>query len=413
MRVWKLGALALAMVFGAAATSSVSAAPTVQVERFGNVYGVSVCGKMSLRGSAHCYAKVVTDARGNIKEWTPAAGLTRNVTPSGFGPLDLYGAYGISPAKGNPGTGPTIAIVDAYGYTNAETDLNKYRTQYGLGACTTANGCFKKVNQNGVQGSYPRVDVGWGQEQALDLDMASAMCPNCKILLVQASNSYLNSLAAATNTAAKLGAVVISNSYGGDEAGTTSYENAWDHPGVAVTVSTGDYGYGVQFPASSPHVVAVGGTHLVRNGAGWAETAWTGAGSGCSGVYGILGSTQTSATDTGCPNRALADVSAVADPNTGVAVYGPVSRTRSGWMVFGGTSVAAPLVGGIYALARSAGNYVVATYPTTKLYGASGTAFRDIISGNNGTCPTNQWCNARAGWDGPTGRGTAQGTSAF
>ena len=406
MKLLKLGALALATFVGVAATSSASAMPT-QVERMGNVFTVSVCGKMSARGTAHCYAKVVTDARGNIREWTPAAGLTRNAVPSGFGPTDLRQAYGISPATGNPGSGPTIAIVDAYGYASAESDLNVYRSQYGLGPCTTANGCFKKVNQNGVQGSYPRADTGWAQEQALDLDMASAMCPNCKILLVQASNSYLNSLAAATNTAAKLGAVVISNSYGGDEAGTTSYESAWNHPNVAVTVSTGDYGYGVQFPASSPHVIAVGGTHLTRAGTSWAETAWSGAGSGCSGVYGILASTQSTGT-TGCPNRALADVSAVADPNTGVAVYGPVTRSRSGWMVFGGTSVSAPLIGGIYGATGG-----IVSYPTTKLYGASSSAFRDIVSGSNGSCPTTQWCNARAGWDGPTGLGTAQGGSAF
>ena len=407
MKFLRLGAFALATILGVAVTSSAPAAPGLQVERMGNVFTVSVCGKFSAPGTAHCYARVVTDARGNIREWTPAAGLTRNAVPSGFGPVDLRAAYGISPASGNPGSGPTIAIVDAYGYTNAEKDLGVYRAQYGLGTCTTANGCFKKVNQNGQQGSYPRVDTGWSQEQALDLDMASAMCPNCKILLVQANSASLSALAAATNTAAKLGAVVISNSYGGSEAGTTAFEAAWNHPGVAVTVSTGDYGYGVQFPASSPHVVAVGGTRLVHSGASWTETAWSGAGSGCSGVYGILASTQSSGT-TGCPNRALADVSAVADPNTGVAVYGPVTRSRSGWMVFGGTSVSAPLIGGIYGATGG-----IVSYPATKLYGSSPSAFRDIVSGSNGSCPTTQWCNARAGWDGPTGLGTAQGPTAF
>ncbi len=407
MKLWKLGALALATIFGVGATAASAAAPTTQIERYGNVYARSVCGKFSVAGTAHCYAKVLTDARGNIREWMPMAGVTRNATPSGYSPADLRQAYGISPASAAPGSGPTIAIVDAYGYANAEADLNVYRKQYGLGACTTANGCFKKVNQTGKQGSYPRADTGWAQEQALDLDMASAMCPNCKILLVQASNAYLNSLAAAVNTAAKLGAVVISNSYGGSEGGTASYAGAYNHPGVAVTVSSGDFGYGVQFPASSPHVVAVGGTRLLRSGAGWTETAWNGAGSGCSSVYGILANTQSSST-TGCPNRAVSDVSAVADPNTGVAVYGPVSRTRSGWMVFGGTSVAAPVIGGIYGAAGG-----IVSYPTTKLYGAAATAFRDVVSGSNGSCPTTQWCNARAGWDGPTGLGTAQGPSAF
>jgi subtilase family serine protease len=402
MKLWKLGALAFATLFGLSVTYSASAS-TLQLERYGRVYALSVCGKFSPHGQAHCYAKVVTDARGNIIDGKP--NLSPNVTPSGYGPTDLYGAYGLSPAKGAPGTGATIAIVDAYGYTNAEKDLNAYRSQYGLGTCTTTSGCLRIVNQNGGA-SLPRMDVSWAQEQALDLDMASAMCPNCKIVLVQATNSYLSSLATATKTAANLGAVVISNSYGGDEAGTTSYESAWNHSGKAVTVSTGDYGYGVQFPASSPHVVAVGGTHLVRSGTGWAETAWSGAGSGCSSVYGILSGTQSSGT-TGCPNRAIADVSAVADPNTGVAVYGPVSRTRSGWMIFGGTSVSAPLVGGIYGAAGG-----IVSYPTTKLY-SNAASLRDITSGSNGTCPVTQWCNARVGWDGPTGLGTAKGTTAF
>ena len=411
MKLLKLGAIALASLLGVALTSSAPAAPgSIQpIQRFGDVYAMSVCGLTSPRGVAHCYAKVVTDVRGNILDGFPAEKMRRSrlVTPSGYGPSDLWSAYGISPAKGAPGSGPTIAIVDAYGYTNAEADLATYRTQFGLGSCTTANGCFKKVNQNGVAGSYPRVDVGWGQEQALDLDMASAMCPNCKILLVQAKDAYSNDLAAAVNTAAKLGAVAISNSYGGSEAGSNSYESAYNHPGIAITVSSGDYGYGVQFPASSPHVVAVGGTTLRRAGSSWSETAWSGAGSGCSAIYGILANTQSSAT-TGCPNRAVADVSAVADPSTGVAVYGPATRSRSGWMVFGGTSVAAPLIGGVYALAHD-----TTGVPTTKLYSAPSSALRDITSGSNGSCPTTQWCNARAGWDGPTGLGSPQGTSAF
>src|SRR4051812_48153880 len=148
MKLLKLGAITLATILAVAVTSSAPAAPGMQIERMGNVFTVSVCGKISASGTAHCYAKVVTDARGNVKEWTPAAGLTRNAVPAGFGPTDLRQAYGLSPASGAPGSGPTIAIVDAYGYANAEKDLNVYRAQYGLGSCTTANGCFKKVNQN-------------------------------------------------------------------------------------------------------------------------------------------------------------------------------------------------------------------------------------------------------------------------
>jgi subtilase family serine protease len=404
MKLYKLGAVALAMFLGVSGTSASATSPG-QVHRFGHVFARAVCGDIQIAGVGRCFAKVVTDARGN--ELDGKSNLSRNVTPSGYGPGNLNSAYRLSPASGNPGTGPTIAIVDAYGYPNAESDLSVYRAQFGLGACTTANGCFKKVNQNGVQGSYPRTDTGWGQEQALDLDMASAMCPNCKIVLVQATSASFTNLASAVDRAATMGAKVISNSYGGSESGSNSYESHYNHSGIAITVSSGDSGYGVQFPASSPHVVAVGGTTLHNSNGTYSETAWNGAGSGCSSIYGILGSTQSSGV-TGCPNRAVADVSAVADPNTGVAVYGPTSRTRSGWMVFGGTSVAAPLVGGVYGSANDA-----SAYPTTKLYGASTSAFRDVTSGSNGTCPTSQWCTAGAGWDGPTGLGTAQSTTAF
>ena len=178
--------------------------------------------------------------------------------------------------------------------------------------------------------------------------MASAMCPGCKLILVEATTPSFSNLAAAVNTAANQpGVTVISNSYGGTETGSTSVESAYNHPGKAITVSTGDSGYGVAFPASSPHVIAVGGTHLVRasNSRGWTETAWSGGGSGCSTVY----AKPSFQTDPLCTKRMEADVSAIGDPNTGVAVYGPTSRSRSGWLVFGGTSVSAPLIGGSMA----------------------------------------------------------------
>jgi subtilase family serine protease len=322
-------------------------------------------------------------------------------TPSGYGPSDLRSAYKVT---GTGSSSYTIAIVDAYGYTNAEKDLATYRSQYGLPACTTANGCFKKVNEKGLTSSYPRNDTGWDQEQALDLDMASAMCPNCKILLVQANTSSLSDLATAVNTAARLGAKAISNSYGGGESGTSSYESAYNHSGVAITVSSGDSGYGVQFPASSPHVTAVGGTSLKRasNTRGWAETVWNGAGSGCSAVY----SKPSWQKDGLCARRTVADVSAVADPNTGVAVYGPASRTRTGWMIFGGTSVAAPLVAGVYGA-----NGGTATYGQDPYNHVS--ALFDVTSGSNGSCGGSYLCTGVSGFDGPTGLGTPNGTTAF
>jgi subtilase family serine protease len=374
-------------------------ATTLQLERFGNVYALSVCGKISMPGTAHCFAKVVTDARGNIREWTPNPRLARNSTPSGYGPADLRSAYKVTSSGSSS---YTIAIVDAYGYPNAEADLATYRSQYGLPPCTTANGCFKKVDQNGGT-NYPRTDVGWAQEQALDLDMASAMCPNCKILLVQGTSATFGNLAAATNYAAAH-ANAVSNSYGGSESGSNSYESAYNHPGIAVTVSSGDNGYGVEFPASSPHVTAVGGTSLTRasNARGWSELVWSGAGSGCSATY----AKPTWQTDGLCARRTVADVSAIADPNTGVAVYGPVTARRSGWMVFGGTSVAAPLVAGVYGANGGSANFGSDPYGNVA-------ALFDVTSGSNGTCGGTYLCTGTGGYDGPTGLGTPNGTSAF
>ena len=399
MRFWKLGAAALSTVLVVAGTSPASSATTQQLERFGNIYALSVCGKFSTPGTAHCFAKVVTDARGNIKESVVGPRLTRNAVPAGYGPADLRSAYKVT----STGTSSyTIAIVDAYGYPNAEADLANYRAQYGLPACTTANGCFRKVNQTGGSSS-PRTDTGWDQEQALDLDMASSMCPNCHITLVQASTSSFGDLAAAENYAASH-ANAVSNSYGGGENGSSGYEYAYNHSGVAITVSSGDGGYGVEFPASSPHVTAVGGTSLTRasNSRGWNEVVWGGAGSGCSAIY----QKPTWQNDGNCARRTVADVSAIADPNTGVAVYGPVSSRRSGWMVFGGTSVAAPLVAGVYGANGGTANY------GSNPYSNLGSLF-DVTSGSNGSCGGSYLCNGAVGYDGPSGLGTPNGTTAF
>jgi subtilase family serine protease len=318
--------------------------------------------------------------------------------PSGLAPADLRDAYKIT---GTGSASTIIAIVDAYGYPNAESDLAVYRSQFGLPACTTANGCFKKVDQRGGT-SYPRTDVGWSQESALDLDMASAMCPSCKLVLVQADSASYANLAAAVDTAASLGAHVISNSYGGGEV--SGYDQHYTHAGIAITVSSGDNGYGVQYPASSPHVTAVGGTSLTKagNARGWSETAWNGAGSGCSAIF----AKPSWQKDTGCSMRTVADVAAVADPATGVAVYGPSTRRRSAWMVFGGTSVAAPLVGGVNAVNGGAVNAGSDPYAHTS-------ALFDVTSGSNGSCGSSYLCTAAAGYDGPTGLGTPNGTTAF
>src|SRR5689334_8488757 len=295
-----------------------------------------LCGPVA-PGLMRCHAKVVTDAAGE-----PIVSNGPFLTaPSGLGAADIQGAYKL-PTTG--GAGRTVAIVDAFDAPNAESDLATYRTQYGLPACTTANGCFKKVNQTGQASPLPKSDSGWAGEIMLDLDMVSATCPDCKILLVEANSANTPDLGAAVNTAAMMGASAISNSYGGseDSSVTSASSQYYKHPGVLVTVSSGDSGYGVEFPASSEFVMAVGGTNLAKSSStrGWAEKAWSKAGSGCS-AYIAKPSWQK---DTGCTKRMEADVSAVADPATGVAVY------SGGWQVVGGTSAASPIVAGIFTL---------------------------------------------------------------
>jgi len=373
-----------------------SSAGAREVEQSHGVFHVAACAPV-FGHVAHCHARIVSDASGHILsvKVPPPAG------PSGYSPASLRSAYAIT---GSGSSSTIVAIVDAYGYTNAEADLGVYRAQFGLPSCTTANGCFKKLNQQGQQGSYPAQNTGWAQESALDLDMASAMCPNCKIYLIEATSATFANLAAAENTAAATGAHAISNSYGGGESGSQTYEPSYNHAGIAITVSSGDSGYGVQFPASSPHVTAVGGTHLVSGGGtrGWTETVWSGAGSGCSALY----TKPTWQHDSGCSRRTVADVSAVADPATGVAVYGPVNARKSGWLVFGGTSVASPLIAGVYGVNGGSVTYGSDPYNNTS-------ALFDVTSGSNGSCGGSYLCTAGPGYDGPSGLGTPNGSSAF
>lgn len=401
MGLRKLSIIGVAGAAAMAATVPVGAEPSQRAELVlsGHVWHAAACPHGNPAGTARCFARVVTDSRGvplNGKV-NPAAG-----TPSGYGPADLKAAYAIPAGSGTP----TIAIVDAYGYGNAESDLAVYRAQYGLPACTTANGCFKKVDQNGGT-SYPREDTGWAQESALDLDMASAACPNCKIVLVEAKTNSFANLAAGVNYAKTIAGVrAISNSYGGsDSSSTTSYDSTYSASNIAITASTGDSGYGAQFPAAAPGVVAVGGTSLNRSGAGFTESAWSGAGSGC-GLPHAQPSWQVGVTDA-CAGRMEADISAVADPNTGVAVYGPANRRASSWLVFGGTSASAPLVGALFALRNGAINAASSVYAHTS-------SLHDVTTGSNGSsCPVSYYCHAGVGYDGPTGLGTPNGTGAF
>jgi hypothetical protein len=351
-----------------------------------------VCRTPSHAGEMTCLSMVRDDVVG-------PKGVHRDDAPAGFGPADLHAAYAL-PASGST---ETVAIVDAFDNPNAEADLAVYRQQFGLSACTTANGCFKKIDQHGGT-SYPPPDAGWAGEIALDIDMVSAVCPTCKILLVEADDNFMDSLGTAVNQAVTQGAKYVSNSYGGGEGSDEgqSDDAYFHHAGVAITASSGDDGYGASYPAASPYVTSVGGTSLVKDTSssrGWAESTWDGAGSGCS-AYETKPSFQQ---DSGCARRTIADVSAVADPNTGVSVY------NGGWHVYGGTSVSAPIIASVYALG---GVPAAGSEPNSFPYDHP-SALNDVTGGSNGSCTPAYLCTAGDGYDGPTGLGTPNGVTAF
>ncbi|CAG7656762.1 Kelch motif-containing protein [Actinacidiphila bryophytorum] len=361
-------------------------------------------------GEFSCFALRRTDVPARAGVQPHAA------TPDGFGATDLQSAYALPP---DGGAGQTVAIVDAYDDPTAEADLAVYRQQYGLPECTTANGCFSKVSQRGG-GDLPDPDPDWAGEISLDLDMVSAAAPNAHILLVEADSAFFDDLGASVDQAVALGAKYVSNSYGTgydstpgsgeDPSEATSMDPYYNHPGVAVVASSGDDGYGVSYPAVSPYVTAVGGTALTRDSGtarGWSESVWNnaygGPGSGCS-LYEPKPAFQT---DTVCDMRGEADVAAVADPATGVAVY--QTYGNDGWAVYGGTSASSPLIAGVYASAGTPGD---GTYPNAYPYAKPG-SLNDVTEGDNGSCSPAALCTAGPGWDGPTGLGTPNGLAAF
>jgi len=346
-------------------------------------------------GQRRCHARIrMTDD--GLKPYASS-------TPSGFGPPDLISAYNLAGAPS--GAGQTVAIVDANDDPNAESDLAVYRSHYGLPACTTANGCFKKISQTGTT-TYPTADSGWAGEISLDLDMVSAICPACNILLVEASSADDADLGAAVNEAAKLGATAISNSYGGAEDSTVTTQDTtyFNHPGILITASSGDNGYGASYPATSKYVLAVGGTSLVKSSTGargWSETAWSSGGAGCS-AYIAKPSYQKDPT---CTMRMEADVAAVADPNTGVATYdtyGGASAGATGWVQVGGTSASSPIIASMFTRLGIAGQAAqTAGWPY-----AHTSAFYDVTSGSTSGGPSGYEGTAQPGYDGPTGIGT-------
>jgi hypothetical protein len=405
----------------ASAVSAASAASARAAARQGRHTGKvqAACGRTK-PGQARCLALIRTGVHGGLGLRGRAAlaageGAAKAALPAGYGRPELRPAYKL-PATG--GSGQTVAVVEAFDDPTAEADLAVYRATYGLPACTTANGCFTKVNEEGQQGNYPQSDsfTGWSVETSLDLDMVSAICPSCHILLVEANTVNDPDLAEAANEAASLGATEISNSYGDTEGGADlQLAPDYRHPGVAVTASSGDDGFGIPVvPAVFRSVIAVGGTTLQKDpgsARGWSETAWSGSGSGCSG-YVAKPAWQTGVPD--CPDRVTADVSADADPSTGVAIYDttPDIFVEPGWNEAGGTSAAAPMIAGVIALAGNPGALPTARY----IYRHAG-HLNDITSGSNARngfdCGGDNLCNAGPGYDGPTGLGTPHGTGAF
>jgi subtilase family serine protease len=355
-----------------------------------------VCPGPAAPGTGRCHARVVTDQQGQPLTTTG---------PVGFGPVQFRTAYGLPSSASKV---QTIAIVDAYNDPNIEADLGVYSKHYGLPACTKANGCFKKVNQAGGTG-YPKTNAGWALEISLDVEIAHAICPNCKILLVEATSNSVANLMAAEDYAVKH-ANIVSNSWGGSEFSsetTSAYNGHFNHPGIPITFSSGDSGFGVQFPASSQYVTAVGGTTLTINSNNTRknETVWSGAGSGCSAYQ----AKPTWQKDSGCIRRTVADVSADANPTTGAAVYDSVIyQGHSGWFKVGGTSLSSPIIAAVFALAANAASTIDASYAYSHR-----TGFFDVISGSNGTCNVSYLCSAKSGYDGPSGLGAPKGTSAF
>ncbi|MFF4802751.1 peptidase S8 [Streptomyces sp. NPDC001351] len=414
-----------------AATTATTAAHKVSTKAIAaqvakaHVQYTKACAATPKKGYAACNALRVTggttafmEKQAALKGVAPRTIKPNAATdaPTGYGPSDIQSAYGLTDAASSNGSGETVAIVDAYDDPNAEADLATYRDYYGLSACTTDNGCFSKVSQTGSTTSLPTADSGWAGEISLDLDMVSATCPNCNILLVEAKSASDANLGTAVNEAVKLGAKFVSNSYGGSESSSdTTYDSSYyKHPGVAITASAGDSGYGAEYPAASKYVTAVGGTKLSTSSGsrGWTESVWNtssteGTGSGCSS-YDAKPSWQT---DTGCSKRMIGDVSAVADPATGVSVYDTYGSDGTGWNTYGGTSASSPLIASVYALAGTPGS---SDYPAQYPYNAAGTsALNDVTSGSNGTCSTSYFCTAKSGYDGPTGWGTPEGLGAF
>jgi Ricin-type beta-trefoil lectin domain/Putative Ig domain len=350
-----------------------------------------------------------------------------SAAPAGYAPSDLLSAYNLVSAAASGGTGATVAIIGAYDDPNAAADLAVYRAQYGLAPCTVANGCFRELNEDGeaspLPESYLETPDPWATDESLDLDMVSAVCPNCDIVLLETNSPAIIDTGSAVDSAVASGAkyVIIDPLTEGSDLADGKY---LDHPGVAITVPAGNYGYrGPDFnyyPAASQFVTTVGGTTLTSapgTARGWSETVWgppdfpasdEATSSGC--AIGTIAGKPSWQTDTGCTSRTVGDVAAVGNPDTGVAFYDSYEG-GAGWGVGGGTTVSAAIVGAVYALA---GTPAAGTFPVTYPYLNTADLY-PVTSGTNQSagCTPAYLCTAGPGYNGPAGWGTPDGTGAF
>jgi subtilase family serine protease len=411
VRTGLVATAALALAGGTAISAAAAQAPAAHSARATGPDVRRACAITHQAGVASCLTLIRTD----VKQRTAASLHGFQPTGDGYGPSSLISAYKLPSSS----TVTKVAVVDAYNDPNAVSDVATYRSSWGLPACNTSTeaGCLTVTNEEGATSPLPTDSgsTGWATEESLDVDMVSAICPSCHIFLVEANTPNFSDLGTGVNSAISvLGAKYVSNSYGGsDSSSDPTYDtDYYKHPGDAVVASAGDGGYGVSYPAASRYVTAVGGTSLTTasSSRGWKETVWgssaggEGTGSGCSGFEGK----PTWQTHSGCSKRIDNDVAAVADPNTGVAIYD--TYDQGGWLQVGGTSVSSPIVASIFALAN---DITAGTYPNSYPYKHTGDLY-DVTQGANGTCGSHPFlCHAEKGYDGPTGLGTPHGLGAF
>ncbi|KTD00484.1 S53 family peptidase [Fluoribacter gormanii] len=338
---------------------------------------------------------------------------TPHFMPTGLTPSQVRVAYGFNSVN-SQGKGQVIAIVDAFDDPKIEADLGVFSKHFGLPACTTANGCFKKIYASGKK---PKTDAGWAGEIALDVEWVHAVAPAAKIILVEAADDSIDNLFKAVQVAVKNGATVVSMSWGGDEfPEETSYDALFNNPKVTFVASSGDSGQGTLYPASSPFVMAVGGTTLLIDNYGnyQGEEAWSGSGGGVSSVEPWPENQKKLPIPKSNNKRGVPDVAYNADPETGFSVYNSVpSSDGVGWAVVGGTSAGAPQWAGIVAITNSLYSKVYGTHFISAIYAAANPStgkyhynFNDITTGTNGTC--GYYCTAHNGYDYVTGLGTPE-----